>query len=152
MEVSQFTYMQNIGGIECKQIPGEITYGLERLIMHLQDVDSIFDINWNGEEGDKKITYKDVYYNNEVQQSGYILEHSDTDMLFRHFSDAEIMSKKLADNQLPIPAYEQALKASHTLNLLDARGVLSVTERASYIARVRDLVKRCCEIYSEQEG
>lgn len=152
MEVSQFTYMQIIGGVECKQIPGEVTYGLERLVMHLQDVDSIFDINWNGEEGDKKITYRDVYYSNEVQQSGYILEHSDVDILFKNFADMEKVSQKLIENKLPFPAYEQALKASHTLNLLDARGVLSVTERASYIARVRDLVKACCEIYAEQEG
>lgn len=152
MEVSQFTYMQIIGGVECKQIPGEVTYGLERLVMHLQDVDSIFDINWNGEEGDKKITYRDVYHSNEVQQSHYILEYSDTDILFRQFADAEQMSQKLIGHKLPFPAYEQALKASHLLNLLDARGVISVTERASYIARVRDLVRICCEVYAEQEG
>ena len=146
MEIVQFTYMQQIGGIECEVIPGELTYGLERVAMHIQGVDNIFDLNWNGLEGDKKITYRDVFLENEKQSSAYILEHSNVDVIFRHFADAENASKLLAEKLLPIPAYEQALKASHLLNLLDARGVISATERASYIARVRNLVKASCEL------
>ena len=150
MEIGQFTYMQQVGGIKCELTPGEITYGLERIAMHVQGVDSIFDINWNGQEnnhhGDKKMTYGDVFLESEKQHSAYILEHSDPEILFRHFSDAENTSQILSAKQLPIPAYEQALKASHLLNLLDARGVISATERASYIARVRNLVKVACEL------
>lgn len=145
MEICQFTYMQQVGGVECKMIPGEITYGLERLVMHLQGVNSIWDINWNGEEGKKKITYGDVFLEHEKQQSAFIFEHSDTDAIFADFAKAEEMSAKLIEKGSIIPAYEQALKASHCLNLLDARNVISVTERASYIGRVRKLVKRCCE-------
>jgi glycyl-tRNA synthetase alpha chain len=146
MEIVQFTYMQQIGGIECELIPGELTYGLERVAMHIQGVDNIFDLNWNGLEGDKKITYRDVFLENEKQNSAYILEYLDVDVIFRHFSDAENASRLLSEKLLPIPAYEQALKASHLLNLLDARGVISATERASYIARVRNLVKVSCEL------
>lgn len=146
MEVTQFTYMQQVGGIECEIIPGEITYGLERIAMHIQGVDSIFDINWNGKEGAEKITYGDVFKKSEVQNSGFILEHSNTDDLFSQFASAEKESQLLSEKQLPIPAYEQALKASHLLNLLDARGVISSTERASYIGRVRNLVKAACEL------
>ena len=146
MEIVQFTYMQQIGGIECDMIPGELTYGLERVAMHIQGVDNIFDLNWNGASGDKKITYRDVFLENEKQQSAYILEHSNPEILFRHFADAENTSKLLSEKKLPVPAYEQALKASHLLNLLDARGVISATERASYIARVRNLVKAACDL------
>ena len=146
MEIVQFTYMQQIGGIECELIPGELTYGLERVAMHIQGVDNIFDLNWNGLEGDKKITYRDVFLENEKQNSAYILEYLDVDVIFRHFADAENASRLLSEKLLPIPAYEQALKASHLLNLLDARGVISATERASYIARVRNLVKVSCEL------
>jgi len=150
MEISQFTYMQQVGGIKCELTAGEITYGLERIAMHIQNVDNIFDINWNGQEndanGDKKITYADVFLESEKQHSAYILEHCDPEILFRHFQDAEKISQILSEKQLPIPAYEQALKASHLLNLLDARGVISATERASYIGRVRDLVRAACEI------
>ena len=146
MEIVQFTYMQQIGGIECELIPGELTYGLERVAMHIQGVDNIFDLNWNGLEGDKKITYRDVFLENEKQNSAYILEYLDVDVIFRHFTDAENASRLLSEKLLPIPAYEQALKASHLLNLLDARGVISATERASYIARVRNLVKVSCEL------
>lgn len=146
MEISQFTYMQQVGGIKCELTAGEITYGLERIAMHIQNVESIFDINWNGKEGSEKITYADVFLENEKQHSAYILEHSDPEILFRHFSDAEKTSQILSEKKLPIPAYEQALKASHLLNLLDARGVISATERAAYIARVRDLVKAACEL------
>ncbi len=149
MEISQFTYMQQVGGIKCELTAGEITYGLERIAMHIQNVDNIFEINWNGGEneadGDKKITYADVFLESEKQQSAYVLEYSDPEILFRHFNDAEKTSQILSEKQLPIPAYEQALKASHLLNLLDARGVISATERASYISRVRNLVKAACE-------
>jgi glycyl-tRNA synthetase alpha chain len=146
MEISQFTYMQQVGGVECGLIPGELTYGLERLAMSLQGLDSMFDLNWNGEEGDKKITYADVFLENEIQQSTYIFE-----ALFRQFNEMEQMSKKLIAEGLYIPAYEQALKASHTLNLLDARGVISVTERANYLNRVRSLVQKCCMLVAEKD-
>jgi len=146
MEISQFTYMQQVGGIECKLVAGEITYGLERIAMHVQNVDSVFDINWNGLSGDKKITYGDVFLESEKQNSAFILENSNKDVLFKNFSECEEMSKILIAKKLPIPAYEQALKTSHILNLLDARGAISVTERASYISRVRNLVRAVCEI------
>ncbi len=146
MEISQFTYMQQVGGIECELISGEITYGLERIAMHIQNVDSIFDINWNGLTGDKKISYGDVFKKSEIENSAFILEHSAPEVLFRNFAECEQQSKLLAGKNLPIPAYEQALKASHLLNLLDARGAISVNERANYIARVRSLVRTACEL------
>ncbi len=149
MEVTQFTYMQQVGGIECEIIPGELTYGLERLAMHVQGVDSIFDINWNGKEGDEKITYADVFKESEIQHSAFILEHSDLEILFRNFEESKQQSQKLSEEKLPIPAYEQALKASHLLNLLDARGAISVNERASYINQIRSLVKSACELMLE---
>jgi len=141
MEVSQFTYMQQVGGIECDIIAGEITYGLERIAMHIQGVDSIFDINWNGKEGAEKISYGDVFKQSEIENSAYILEHANIENLFRNFLECEEQSKILTEKNLPIPAYEQALKASHILNLLDARGAVSATERTSYIARVRNIVR-----------
>ena len=146
MEITQFTYMQQVGGIECEVIAGEITYGLERIAMHVQGVNSIFDINWNGLEGRDKISYGDVFRESEIQNSGFILEHSNTEILFRNFSESVAQSKVLAEKKLPIPAYEQALKASHFLNLLDARGSISVNERASYIAQIRGLVRAACEL------
>jgi glycyl-tRNA synthetase alpha chain len=146
MEIVQFTYMQQVGGIKCKLTPGELTYGLERIAMHIQNVDNIFDINWNGQQGDKKITYGDIFLESEKQNSAYVFEYSNPKILFQHFSDAEKTSQILSEKNLPIPAYEQALKASHLLNMLDARGVLSATERASYIGRVRNLVKAACEL------
>lgn len=146
MEISQFTYMQQVGGIECEVIPGEITYGLERIIMHIQGVDSIFDINWNGKEAAEKITYADVFKQSEIEHSGFILEHSNIDNLFEDFKQAKEQSELLSDKNLPFPAYEQALKASHFLNLLDARGAISVNERASYISQIRGLVKAACEL------
>ena len=145
MEISQFTYMQQIGGIECSLIPGEITYGLERIAMHIQGVDSIFDINWNGKENADKITYKDIFYRSEVENSHFILNHSNIDILFKNFEEAKTQSEILAENNLPIPAFEQALKASHLLNLLDARQAISVNERASFIGQIRQLVKSSCE-------
>lgn len=146
MEVTQFTYMQQVGGIECEVVAGEITYGLERIAMHIQGVDSIFDINWNGKEGDEKISYGDVFRQSEVENSGFILEHSNLETLFRNFAECKQQSQILAEKNLPIPAYEQALKASHILNLLDARGAISVNERASYIGQIRGLVKASCEL------
>lgn len=146
MEVSQFTYMQQVGGIECEIIAGEITYGLERIAMHIQGVDSIFDINWNGLEGDKKITYGDVFKQSEIENSAFILEHADIENLFKNFSESKKQSEILAEKNLPVPAYEQALKASHILNLLDARGAVSANERASYIGQIRGLVKAVCEL------
>jgi glycyl-tRNA synthetase alpha chain len=145
MEITQFTYMQQIGGIECSLIPGEITYGLERIAMHVQGVDSIFDINWNGKENADKITYKDIFYRSEVENSHFILNHSNIDILFKNFEEAKTQSQILVENNLPIPAFEQALKASHLLNLLDARQAISVNERASFIGQIRQLVKSSCE-------
>ena len=141
MEITQFTYMQQIGGIECSTIPVEITYGLERIAMHIQDIDNIFDINWNDREGKEKITYRDVFLETEKQNSAYILEHSNKDILLQDFIECEIEARNLIDNNLPIAAYEKALKSSHILNLLDARGVISEKERVSYISRVRAMVK-----------
>ncbi len=151
MEVTQFTYMQQVGGIECETIPGEITYGLERIAMHIQGVNSIFDINWNGKEGLEKITYGDVFKQNEIENSAYILEHSNIDALFKNFAESKEQSQFLASKKLPIPAYEQALKASHILNLLDARGAVSATERTSYIGQIRGLVKAACELINQQQ-
>ena len=145
MEISQFTYMQQIGGIECSLIPGEITYGLERIAMHIQGVDSIFDINWNGKENADKITYKDIFFQSEVENSHFILNHSNIDILFKNFEEAKTQSQILVENNLPIPAFEQALKASHLLNLLDARQAISVNERASFIGQIRQLVKSSCD-------
>ncbi len=146
MEISQFTYMQQVGGIECDLISGEITYGLERIAMHVQGVDSIFDINWNGLSGAEKISYGDVFKQSEIENSAFILEHSNIENLFKNFLEAKQQSQILAEKNLPIPAYEQALKASHILNLLDARSAISVSERASYINQIRSLVKAACEL------
>jgi len=141
--------MQQVGGIECEVVSGEITYGLERIAMLIQGVDSIFDINWNGLLGDKKISYGDVFKQSEIENSAFILEHSNLKTLFRNFSESKQQSEILASKKLPIPAYEQALKASHLLNLLDARGAVSVNERASYIGQIRGLVKAACELIVE---
>ncbi len=145
MEISQFTYMQQVGGIDCKLVSGEITYGLERIAMHIQNVESVFDIDYNGAKGDKKITYGDVFLESEKQNSAAILELANKDVLLQNFKDCETQSQILIEKNLPIPAYEQALKTSHLLNLLDAAGAISVTERASYIARVRNLVRQVCQ-------
>jgi glycyl-tRNA synthetase alpha chain len=145
MEITQFTYMQQIGGIECSLIPGEITYGLERIAMHIQGVDSIFDINWNGQENAEKVTYKDIFFRSEIENSHFILNHSNVDILLKNFEEAKAQSQILVENNLPIPAFEQALKASHLLNLLDARQAISVNERASFIGQIRQLVKSSCE-------
>jgi glycyl-tRNA synthetase alpha chain len=152
MEVSQFTYFQQVGGLECTPITGEITYGLERLAMYIQNVDSIYDLVWtDGPMG--KILYGDVFHQNEVEQSTYNFEHADVDALFKTFDQCEKDSQKLIEHNLPLPAYEQVMKASHAFNLLDARHAISVTERQRYILRVRALSKACAEgYYAVREG
>ncbi len=142
MEVTQFTYFQQVGGIDCKPITGEITYGLERLAMYLQGVENVFDLVWT--EG---LTYGDVFHQNEVEQSIYNFECSDTEFLFLAFTKHEQQANNLIDQQLALPAYEQVLKAAHTFNLLDARGAISVTERAAYIGRIRNLSRRVAQAY-----
>lgn len=142
MEVTQFTYFQCLGGLSLKPVTAEITYGLERLALYLQKVDSIFDLQFNDE-----LTYGDIYYNGEVQWSHYNFENADTSMWFRHFEDYEREAKTLIQAKLPIPAYDFVIKASHAFNLLDARGVISVTERTGYIARIRELARQIAESY-----
>jgi len=144
MEITQFTYFQEVGGLACKPVLGEITYGLERLAMYLQGKDSIFDLVWT-----PGVTYGDVYHQNEVEQSRYNFELSNTDTLFRHFGDYETEAKRLIIAQCVLPAYEMVMKASHTFNLLDARGAISVTERAAYIGRVRALARAVAQAYYE---
>ena len=151
MEVSQFTYMQQIGGIDCRPVTGELTYGLERLALYIQGVDAVRDLDWNGQTGDKALTYGQVDFEAEKQFSKFNLEVADTEILLRHFIDAENQCQALIDEDLPMPAYEYCIKASHIFNLLCARGVVSVTERASYIARVRNLAKISCEKWMEME-
>ncbi|TDY03854.1 glycyl-tRNA synthetase alpha chain [Thiohalophilus thiocyanatoxydans] len=146
MEVSQFTYFQQVGGLDCKPVTGEITYGLERIAMYLQGVESVFDLVWtDGPRG--KVTYGDVFHQNEVEQSTYNFDHADVDDLFHQFDQAEKMSQQLIEAQLPLPAYEQVLRASHSFNLLDARHAISVTERQRYILRVRNLSRAVAEAY-----
>lgn len=152
MEVTQFTYFQQVGGIDCSPVCAEITYGLERLAMIMQRVDSFFDLNWNGQEGPKKLTYRDVYLRNEKEFSEYNFKGASVDLLLQHFKDAEQECQQLLTRKLTLPAYDQCIKASHLFNLLDARGVISVTERAGYIARVRALAKGCCQAWVEGVG
>lgn len=145
MEVTQFTYFQQVGGIECDPVAVELTYGLERLAMYIQGVENVYDLDFNGEG----VSYGDVFLQNEREQSAYNFEHANTDILFQHFRDAETQCGYLLGLETPLalPAYEQCVRASHTFNLLDARGVISVTERAAYIGRVRTLSKGCCEAW-----
>jgi glycyl-tRNA synthetase alpha chain len=159
MEVSQFTYFQQVAGFECKPVSGELTYGLERLAMYVQGVENVYDLNFNGREGADKVTYGDVFLQAEQEYSRFNFEHADTDMLLRHFKDAEEECQRLlrlgdqGDRHLmALPAYDQAIKASHIFNLLDARGVISVTERQSYILRVRDLAKACGAAWLKTAG
>lgn len=151
-EVSQFTYFQQIGGIECNPVSTEITYGLERLATVLQGVDNFFDLNWNGAEGDKKLTYHDIFRRAEREFSAYNFNDASTDILFQHFQDAENECMQLLNKKLVLPAYDQCIKASHTFNLLDARGVISVMERASFIGRVRALAKGCFQAWTEKSA
>ncbi|MBN8544460.1 MAG: glycine--tRNA ligase subunit alpha [Alphaproteobacteria bacterium] len=152
MEVTQFTYFQQVGGIACDPISGELTYGLERLAMYIQGVENVYDLQWNApKDGQPTFTYGDVFKQNEVEHSGYNLEHADTAQLLQHFKDAEKECQSLLEKKLALPAYDQCIKASHRFNLLDARGVIGVTERAAYIARVRTLAKACCEAWVETQ-
>ncbi len=149
MEVTQFTYFQQVGGLECFPVTGEITYGLERLAMYIQDVDSVYDLIWTvGPQG--PVTYGDVFHQQEVEMSTFNFEHADTKELFTQFDFYERESHKLVENGLPLPAYEYVLKASHTFNLLDARHAISVTERQRFILRVRTLARAVAKTYFEK--
>ena len=163
MEVSQFTYFQQVAGFECAPVSGELTYGLERLAMYVQGVDRVFDLNFNGREGDRKVTYGDVFLQAEKEYSRHNFEFADTAMLFEQFKMAEAACRKYVDagwttvgnakrHLMALPAYDQCIKASHVFNLLDARGVISVTERQSYILRVRELAKACGEAWLATEA
>jgi len=159
MEVSQFTYFQQVGGFDCDPVSGELTYGLERLAMYVQGVDRVFDLNFNGREGKHKVTYGDVFLQAEQEYSRYNFEAADTKMLLAHFRDAEAECKALlakGENRkrhlMVLPAYDQAIKASHIFNLLDARGVISVTERQGFILRVRELARACCAAWLKTEA
>lgn len=163
MEVSQFTYFQQVAGIECSPVSGELTYGLERLAMYLQGVDNGYELNFNGRDGDDKVTYGDVFHQAEEEYSRHNFEYADTDVLMQHFKDAEAECKALLEkgaaagtadgiHKCVLPAYDQCIKASHRFNLLDARGVISVQERQSYILRVRELAKACGEAWLKTEA
>ncbi|MFT5137797.1 MAG: glycyl-tRNA synthetase alpha chain [Arenicella sp.] len=144
MEVTQFTYFQQVGGLDCRPVTGEITYGLERIAMYLQGVDSVYDLKWT--DG---YSYGDIYHRNEVEQSTYNFEHANVEELFHQFNACEAEGTYLLEKKLPLPAYEKMLKASHCFNMLDARHAIGVTERARYIGRIRTLTKGCCEAYYE---
>jgi glycyl-tRNA synthetase alpha chain len=163
MEVTQFTYFQQVGGFDCNPVAGEITYGLERLAMYVQGVDRVYDLNFNGRDDARKLTYGDIFLQSEQEYSRFNFEYADIELLLRHFKDAEgecqsLLAKGAPTNAnggrhlLALPAYDQCIKASHIFNLLDARGVISVTERQSYILRVRDLAKACCGAWLATEG
>ena len=147
MEVTQFTYFQQVGGIEVGPVPVEITYGLERLAMYIQGVDSVYDLVWARSADGSVFTYGDVFYENEREQSAYNFEHADVDMLFKRFEACEKECHRLLDLGLPLPAYDNVMKCSHAFNILDARGAISATERMAYILRVRDVSKACCVSY-----
>ncbi len=151
MEVTQFTYFQQVGGLECFPVSGEITYGIERIAMYLQGVDSIFDIVW-AETPNGTVTYGDVFHQNEVEMSAFNFEHADVDMLFQHFDESEQQCQYLIDKQLVLPAYEMVLKASHTFNLLDARSAISVTERQRFILRVRTMARSVAQAYYDSRA
>jgi len=148
MEVSQFTYFQQVGGFDCDPVSLELTYGLERLAMYVQGVENVYDLDFNG----AGVTYGDVFLQAEKEYSAHNFEHADTETLFRHFADAEAECTRLLDAEVALPAYDQCLKASHRFNLLDARGVISVTERAAYIGRVRALAKGCAAGWLKSRG
>jgi len=158
MEVSQFTYFQQVAGFECAPVSGELTYGLERLAMYVQGIDNVYDLNFNGRDDDR-VTYGDVFLQAEQEYSRYNFEYAETDMIKRHFEDAERECRRLLDaggrqsnHEMALPAYDQCLKASHAFNLLDARGVIAVTERQSYILRVRELAKACGAAWLQTAG
>lgn len=145
MEVSQYTYFQQVGGMDCAPVSLELTYGLERLAMYVLDIDNVYDLPYN----DAGFKYGDVYHTNEVQMSAYNFEHADVPQLIEQFNFAEKSCRHLLDSKLALPAYEQCLKASHTFNLLDSRGAISVLERQAYIARVRGIARECCVVWAE---
>ena len=147
MEITQFTYFQQVGGIDCKPITGEITYGLERLAMYIQGVDNVYDLIWTD-----NLKYGDVYLQNEIEQSAYNFEHSDADFLFQAFTAHEKEANHLMTERLALPAYEQILKAAHSFNLLDARGSISITERAEYIGRIRNLARNVANSYVQSRA
>ena len=149
-EVTQFTYFQQVAGYECNPVSAELTYGLERLIMPIQNKSNVYDLDWNGADGEQAMTYGDVFLRSEREFSAYNFEFATTEILFQHFEDAEKECQNLVAQELALPAYDQCIKASHLFNLLDARGVISVLERAGYIARVRALAKACCTVYLEK--
>jgi len=151
MEVTQFTYFQQVGGLDCKPVSGEITYGLERIAMYLQNVNSVFDIVWT-ESAAGPVTYGDIYHQNEVEMSAFNFEHADTAALFQAFEQSERQSQLLIEKNLPLPAYEMVLKASHVFNLLDARHAISVSERQRYILRVRALALAVAQSYYEKRA
>ena len=152
MEVTQFTYFQQVGGIDCKPITGEITYGLERLAMYLQGVESVYDLVYSKDPAGNMVKYGDVFHQNEVEQSTYNFEHSNVEFLLGAFTNYETQAKYLIEQQLALPAYEQVLKAAHTFNLLDARGAISVTERAAYIGRIRNLARAVAAAYLDSRA
>lgn len=149
MEITQFTYFQQVGSLDCKPVTGEITYGLERIAMHLQGVDNLFELVWV-DSPSGRYTYRDLYQQNEVEQSAYNFEYADVATLIAQFEASERMCRTLLDHQLPLPAYEQVLKASHTFNLLDARHAIGVSERARYIGRVRALARGVAQVYYDK--
>ncbi|AUM01584.1 glycine--tRNA ligase subunit alpha [Zoogloeaceae bacteirum Par-f-2] len=149
MEVTQFTYFQQVGGLDCKPVLGEITYGLERLAMYLQGVENVYDLTWAVYPDGSRVTYGDVFHQNEVEQSKYNFEHANVDFLFSLFGNYESEAKRLMAVGLALPAYEMVLKAAHTFNMLDARGAISVTERAAYIGRIRNLSRAVAQAYFE---
>ncbi|HWU83228.1 MAG TPA: glycine--tRNA ligase subunit alpha [Methylophilaceae bacterium] len=152
MEVTQFTYFQQVGGIDCRPITGEITYGLERLAMYLQGVENVYDLTWTVDASGKRLNYGDVYLQNEKEQSAYNFEHSNVEFLLTAFGAHEKTAQDLMQAQLALPAYEQVLKAAHTFNLLDARGAISVTERAGYIGRIRNLARSVAQSYLDSRA
>jgi glycyl-tRNA synthetase alpha chain len=159
MEVTQFTYFQQVGGYDCEVVSAEITYGLERLAMYVQGVDRVYDLSFNGRTDARKLSYGDVFLQAEQEYSRFNFEYADTALLLQHFADAEKECKALLAagdkderHEMALPAYDQCIKASHVFNLLDARGVISVTERQSYILRVRELAKACCGAWLKTAG
>ncbi len=149
MEVSQYTYFQQVGGIECSPVPVEYTYGLERLAMYVLGVNNVYDLPFNDPDAPGAKRYGDVFHRAEREYSAFNFEHADTEVLLRHFQDVETACRALIEQRLTLPAYDQCLKAGHLFNLLDARGVISVVERAAYIGRIRNLARACCEMWLE---
>lgn len=152
MEVSQYTYFQQVGGLDVNPVSGELTYGLERLAMYVFGVDNVYDLPFNAPDSAVPLTYRDVFHTNEVQQSHFNFTHADVEMLLDWFKGCESQSNALREANLPLPAYDYALKASHCFNLIDARGAISPTERQAYIARVRDLARGAAALWAEQQG